>query len=75
MPRAKVYRGLQLTIGPIRILVSNVHSNGTAEVHVIFNNEMTLGVGQTCPVESIEKLIDWHESIAAFSLLSDGVAK
>lgn len=66
-PRDKVYRGQQLHLGPIRILVSTVHDD-TAEVHVIFNNETTLGVGQACPVEAIEKLVDWYEKVPVASL-------
>ena len=72
MPRARVYRGQQLTIGPIRILVSMVKDD-KAEVHTILNNEVSLGSTFTCPVESFEKLLNWYEKLQ-IAMVNDAVS-
>jgi hypothetical protein len=46
--------------------------NETASVHVIFNNETTLGAGQACPVESIERLLNWYEKLQ-IAMVNDGI--
>jgi hypothetical protein len=62
--RQRVYNGLQIAVGPIRILVSTIKDE-VATVNVILNNEVTHATPILCPVATFEDLLDWYEELEA----------
>lgn len=58
----KIKRGQQYKIGPMRIVIGSVHDD-KADVHVVFDDRVTLGHGATCPVDVIEDFVTWYEKL------------